>query len=115
MAPQDNFGRHLRDLREAQDLGVREFARAIGRSPTFVSRLENGIETAVSVETLEIMAHVLGEDPDVFLAILGKVSAEIQEIVRKRPVLFARLIRELKNVPDETVDRLAREVKDGDW
>ena len=33
------------------------------------------------------------------LALAGKVSAELQEIIRKRPKLFAQLIRELKTCP----------------
>jgi HTH-type transcriptional regulator, competence development regulator len=45
----------------------------------------------------------------------GKVSNDIQEIIRKRPQLFAQLIRELKNIPDHAVLRLVREVRDGDW
>ncbi len=39
----------------------------------------------------------------------GKVSSDLQEIIRKRPRLFANLIRELKDVPDHAILRVVRE------
>lgn len=61
------------------------------------------------------MATELGEDPDVFLALAGKVSSDLQEIIRKRPKLFAELIQQLKEAPDHAVLRVVREMRDGDW
>ena len=61
------------------------------------------------------MAKELSEDEDVLLAMVGKVSGELQAIIRKRPELFAGLIRELKDMPDHAVLRLVREVRDGNW
>ena len=52
---------------------------------------------------------------DALLAMAGKVSGDLQEVIRLRPRLFADLIRELKNMPDQAVLRLVREVRDGDW
>lgn len=60
------------------------------------------------------MATELGEDPDVFLALAGKVSSDLQEIIRKRPKLFAELIQQLKEAPDHAVLRVVREMRDGD-
>ncbi|RMH11356.1 MAG: XRE family transcriptional regulator, partial [Gammaproteobacteria bacterium] len=34
---------------------------------------------------------------------------------RKRPQLFAELLRELKTLPDHAILRVVREVRDGDW
>ena len=56
-----------------------------------------------------IVAHTGG------LAMAGKVSSDLQDIIRRRPVLFSQLIRELKNLPDRAVVRLVREVRDGEW
>ena len=61
------------------------------------------------------IAKELGQDPDVMLALAGKVSADLQAVIRKRPRLFADLIRQLKEVPDEAVLRIVREVRDGKW
>ena len=40
----------------------------------------------------------------------GKVSSELQTIIRKRPKLFADLIRALKDQPDHAVLRIAKGV-----
>ena len=61
------------------------------------------------------LAKELGEDPDVMLALAGKVSSDLQEVIRKRPQLFAKLIREFKDMPDHAVLRVVREVRDGNW
>ena len=79
------------------------------------SKIERGLEPRPSEETTRALALDLGEDPDVLLAMAGKVSADLQEIIRKRPQLFAQLIREMKHLPDRAVLRLVREVRDGDW
>ena len=55
------------------------------------------------------------EDPDLLLAMAGKVSSELQADIRVRPMLFARLIRELKDMPDHAVLRVVRENREGDW
>lgn len=61
------------------------------------------------------LATELGEDPDVLLGLAGRVSAEIQQIIAKRPRQFAALIRQLKDAPAEVIEEMAREVRDGDW
>ena len=42
----------------------------------------------------------------------GKVSSDLLEIIRERPVLFAELLRKLKEEPDHAVLKVVREVKD---
>jgi hypothetical protein len=61
------------------------------------------------------LAGELAVDPDVVLALAGKVSRDLQEAIRRRPLLFAELIRELRDAPDDAIVRLVREVRDGDW
>jgi transcriptional regulator with XRE-family HTH domain len=58
------FGQHIRELREAKDLSLREFARKVGDlSPPFVSDIELG-RRFPSEKVLEKIAHVLGESVD---------------------------------------------------
>ena len=58
----------------------------------------------------EISQHALRR-----LALAGKVSSDLLQIIRARPKLFADLLRELKSLPDHAVIRLVREVRDGNW
>lgn len=100
---------------EGNTFSLRQLAHRIGIEPSYLSKLERGLEPRPSEETTKALATELGEDPDVLLAMVGKVSSDLQEIIRRRPKLFSQLIRELKKMPDSAVLRLVREVRDGDW
>jgi transcriptional regulator with XRE-family HTH domain len=90
-------------------------AKRIGIEPAYLSKIERGDVAPPSEATTVKLASELGEDPDVLLAMAGKVSSDLQEIIRKRPKLFADLIRQLKEVPDHAIVKIVREVRDGDW
>ncbi len=114
------FGDYVRQRREElreQDsrYSLRQVAAAIDVEPSYLSKIERGEQPPPSEKTIVALARQLGEDPDVLLALAGKVSGELQRIIRKRPRLFAQLIRELKDMPDHAVLRLVREVRDGSW
>ncbi len=42
-------------------------------------------------------------------------ASDLQAAFRRRPDLFAQLIRELKNLPDRVLLRIVRVVRGGDW
>jgi transcriptional regulator with XRE-family HTH domain len=114
------FGTYVRDCRErlkASDatFSVRQVAQRIGVEPSFLSKVERGETAPPSEEKVKALALELGEDPDVLLALAGKVSSDLQEAIRKRPELFATVIRELRDMPDHAVLRIVREVRDGKW
>lgn len=114
------FGDYVRSRREAlkeQDrtFSVRQVAARIGVEPSYLSKIERGDQPPPSEEKIVALAEALGEDPDLLLAMAGKVSSDLQEAIRRRPQLFAELIRNLKDMPDRAVLRLVREVRDGDW
>jgi len=104
-----------KQLREGNAFSLRQLAGRIGVEPSYLSKIERGLEPRPSEETTRALATELGEDPDLLLAMAGKVSRDLQEIIRKRPQLFAQLIRELKKMPNRAVLRLVREVRDGNW
>ncbi len=114
------FGDYLRSVREklrADDrrFSVRQVAQRVGIEPAYLSKVERREVAPPSEATIRRIASELDEDPDVLLALGGKVSGDLQDIIRKRPKLFADLIRELKGAPDHAVLRIVREVRDGDW
>lgn len=114
------FGEYIRAKREAlrgedRRFSVRQVARRIGVEPSYLSKVERGEQAPFSEAKIVALARELGEDPDVLLALAGKVSSDLQEAIRKRPRLFARLIRELKDAPEHAVLGLVREVRDGKW
>jgi HTH-type transcriptional regulator, competence development regulator len=116
----EEFGGYLRSRRErlqeaSPEFSVRKVAKRIGVQPSYVSKVERCEVSPPSEATIVKWAEVLGEDPDVLLALAGKVSADLRDAIVKRPKLFSELIRELKNAPDRALLRVVREVRDGDW
>ena len=114
------FGSYLRERRlalRAHDpaYSLRRVAERVGIEPAYLSRIERGEVPPPSEATIRRLARELGEDPDVLLALAGKVSRDLQAIIRRRPRLFAELIRTLADAPDHALLRIVREVKEGDW
>ena len=114
------FGAHIRELREellkdSKEFSVRKVAIKIGVEPAFLSKVERDIVPPPSETKIIALADLLGADRDVLLAMAGKVSSDVLEAIRNRPVLFAELVRRLKEEPDHAVLRVVRDVKDGDW
>lgn len=114
------FGTYLRDRREVlreddRRFSLRQVAARVGIKPTYLSKLERDELPPPSERTALALAEELGEDRDVMLAMAGKVSSELQAIIRRHPKAFAELIRQLKDAPEHAILRVVREVRDGDW
>ncbi|WP_295407076.1 helix-turn-helix domain-containing protein [uncultured Thiocystis sp.] len=114
------FSSYLRTTREAlrkQDKGysLRQVAQRVGIEPAYLSKVERGEVAPPSEATIRKLALELHEDADVLLAMAGKVSSELQAIIRARPRLFAEVLRQLRELPDDAILRVVREVRNGDW
>lgn len=103
------------NTREPGRYSLRKVAAQAGINPSYLSQIENGKQSPPGEDTIVRLAGILEEDPDVLLAMAGKVSSELQAIIAKRPQLFAQLLRSLKNEPDHAILHLVREVRDGAW
>lgn len=114
------FGSYLRTVRERARVtdaafSLRKVAQRVGVEPAYLSKVERGDVAPPSEATIRRLAEELREDPDLLLAMAGKVSKDLQGIIVHRPRLFADLLRELRDAPDHAILRLVREVRDGDW
>ena len=115
-----SFGTYIKDKREKlrkkdSQYSQRQVALRIEVEPSYLSQVERGNQAPPSEAKIIALAKELNEDPDLLLAMAGKVSSDLQQVIRKRPKLFAQLIRELKGMPNKAVLRLVREVRDGKW
>ena len=115
-----SFGSFVRSKRDGlakknKDFSLRKVASRIGVEPAFLSKVERGIVSPPSEAKIIALAEALGEDKDFLLALGGKISSDLQDIIKERPTLFAELIRRLKEEPDHAVLKIVREVTDGDW
>ena len=114
------FGGFIRKKREElrksdSNFSLRKVAIRIGVEPSYLSKIERSELPPPSEEKIRALSNELNEDVDILLAMAGKVSTDLQVVIKNRPALFAKLIREIKDMPDNAVLRIVREVRDGDW
>jgi len=115
------FGAYIRERRDALQAGdrrafsLRQVAERAGIQPSYLSRIERDLEEPPGEAAIRRLAAELREDADVLLALAGKVSTDLLEVIQRRPKLFGELIRELHKAPDHAVLRIVREMRDGNW
>lgn len=103
MGGMDSFGDTLRDLRVAQDLGLRETASKVGISPAYLSRIERGKERPPRPEVIKALAKVLAADPDVLFRLSSSTDPEVVDFLHEQPEVM-ELIRYIKEAGLSTGD-----------
>ena len=89
----EKFGMFVRKQREAKGISLRQMAKMIGVSPTYQSQIERGQFAPPAEDKIKAIAEILGLDGDGLLALAGKVSSDLTEIIREDPSAMAVLIR----------------------
>jgi transcriptional regulator with XRE-family HTH domain len=116
----NEFGDYIRQRREEllqsdRSFSLRQVAGRIGIEPAYLSKIERGDFAPPSENVIRKLAQELDENPDILLALAGKVSRDLMDIIVQRPKLMGDLLRQIKEMPDHAILRVVREVKDGDW
>jgi HTH-type transcriptional regulator, competence development regulator len=111
----NEFGSHLRQIREAKGLSLRDVSTPAKIPSGYLSKIERGLEKPPSEDAIIALARAVGEDVDVLLALAGRVSVRLRKIICRRPKQFAELLEKLDKMPDHALVRIVREVRDGDW
>jgi transcriptional regulator with XRE-family HTH domain len=108
MAGRKSFGALVRREREAKDIGLREMAKKIGVSPTYLSKVERDEFPPPAEDKVRKIAEIIGRDADELLALAGRVASDLTDIIRQRPREMADFLRAAKGLPAEDLARLAR-------
>lgn len=110
-ARQELFGTVVRRERENLEIGLREMARKIGVSPTYLSKVERDEFPPPAEDKVVAIAKILGRDPDELLALAGKVSSDLTEIIRRHPRTMASFLRSVNGLTAEQMKRLTEEAR----
>ena len=102
------FGAFVRQEREDREIGLREMAKKIGVSPTYLSKVERDEFPPPAEDKVRKIAEIFGTDVDELLALAGKVSSDLSEIIKRHPVELAALLRTTKGLTADDIGRLAR-------
>jgi transcriptional regulator with XRE-family HTH domain len=103
-----SFGRVVRELRinHKDYSSLREFAKKVGLSPAYLSRIENEKEPPPSEAVVEKLADALGTDKYELFSYAGKVPTEFLETFKKNPKGVASFMRRVQEIGVES---------DSDW
>jgi transcriptional regulator with XRE-family HTH domain len=111
MAGRKSFGALVRREREAKEIGLREMAKNIGISPTYLSKIERGDFDPPAEDKVRKIAEIIGRDPDELLALAGRVASDLTDIIRQCPRGLANFLRTAKGLSAEDIARLARQAQ----
>jgi transcriptional regulator with XRE-family HTH domain len=101
------FGKHIRMWRKERGVGLRQFARAIEVTPTFVSRMERGLGALPGQATIHKMAVYFDKNPDELLALADKVASDALAVIIREPA-YARFIRRNAHLTGKEWDTLSQ-------
>ena len=114
---EEKFGAFIRRERKARVIGLRQMAKKIGVSPTYLSKVERDEVTPPTERNVRSIAQIIGCNADKLLAMADRVPSDLAQIIKQSPVEMAALLR--RNAPgqsaqDRTQDlgRLAEKPKD---
>lgn len=106
-----SLGDLIREARVAKGFGLRELARKIGKTPSYLSDIENDRRVPAE-EVLQDIARMLDMDFDELMARAGRFGEEAVRYMMKTPAagMLFRKISEHK-LPEEQLQELAVRVE----
>ena len=111
MLVREKFGAFIRGEREAREIGLREMAKMIGVSPTYLSKVERDEFPPPAEGKVKAIAKIIQCDSDDLLARAGRVSADISDIIKRHPIELAALLRTTKGLTADDITRLAQQAR----
>jgi transcriptional regulator with XRE-family HTH domain len=107
----EKFGALIRREREAKEIGLREMAKMIGVSPTYLSKIERDEFSPPAEDKVKAIAKIIECDADDLLARAGRVSTDISGIIKRHPVELAALLRTTRGLKAEEIIGLVRDAQ----
>ena len=91
------FGETIREMRMAQEMGLRKAAERLGISPAYLSRVERGKERPPRPDLVKRMATLLGGDPDMLFRLAESTDPDLADYIHQTPTVpeFLRVAKAL--------------------
>lgn len=107
----ETFGATIRKWREGK-FTLRKFADKCGISPTYLSRIERDEFPAPGEDVVRRMAEYLGKDADELLALAGRVSSDLPDIIQRHPREMATFLRAAKGLTAQDLEKFTKEAQE---
>ncbi len=104
----EKFGARIKRMRTEKQMGLRQTAKKVGISPTFLSRIENDQETSLpSEEKIKKLSEVLQDNFDELMQLAGRIPNEVTEYIKAKKSMPAFLRRaQEENISAEELMKL---------
>jgi transcriptional regulator with XRE-family HTH domain len=96
------FGETIKQLR-LKRFGLREFAKRVGISATYLSKMERGLDPPPVEEKIIRMAEVLEADPNKLLALAQKLPPDFKKAFTKNRTYTSKLPEFLRTVAERNL------------
>lgn len=95
------LGSYLTERRKAlaarhSGYSIRSVAKRIGIHHSYLSKLERGENAPLTEERIHALARLLGEDPDLLMALSGKLPDRVTALIRAHPSVFMESLAALE-------------------
>jgi ribosome-binding protein aMBF1 (putative translation factor) len=107
----ERFGEFVRRERVAKEIGLRETAKMIGVSPTYLSKIERDEFPPPVEDKVKAIAKIINCNADELLARAGRVSSDLSDIIKRHPRELAALLRTTKGLTADDMAKLARQAQ----
>lgn len=109
-ANRETLGETIRAARTAKEMKLRELARCVDRTPSYISDIEND-RRIPSEDVLRRLAEELDLDFEELMARAGRFGSDAERYLRRSPAattLFRRI--QERNLTDEEIRQLMEEI-----
>lgn len=88
----EKLGGRIKRVRQARGLGLRETAKKLDISATYLSRIETNQEASPPAEkVIRALADLLEDDFDELMRLAGRVPEDVEEAIKADPTMPALL------------------------
>ena len=108
------FGETIREMRQAQQMGLRSAADRLGISPAYLSRIERGKERPPRPDLVKRLATLLGGDSDLLFRLAESTDPDLADYVHSIPNVpeFLRTAKAMKLTSEDfavLIERMKRQ------
>jgi len=107
----ETFGQYIRRRRMEMGFTLREFARKVGVSPTYMSQVEQDVADPPTVERVRKMAELLEENADELIAMAGRLPEDLPEIIQNRALEMPELLREASGLSPAQLEKVREQIR----
>jgi HTH-type transcriptional regulator, competence development regulator len=104
------FAETVRAERTRQGISLRELAKRLDITPTYLSKIERMEFAPPAEDKIKDTARILALDPDLLLAKAGKVDSDVLKIILDNRQVVAKFLRAAKRLSKTGIDDLQKQM-----